>query len=38
MLSAAFFLRSEVEYLQLGAPDGIKLNTTSVHGGVGVQF
>jgi outer membrane immunogenic protein len=37
-LTQNIFLRGEIEYIDLGAPGGIKLNTSSVHGGVGVQF
>jgi opacity protein-like surface antigen len=32
------FLRGEVEYLQLGSPNDIKLNTTSVRAGMGLKF
>ncbi len=37
-LTQNVFLRGEIEYLNLGAPGGINLNTSSVRGGVGVQF
>jgi opacity protein-like surface antigen len=37
-LTQNVFLRGEIEYIDLGAPGGIKLNTSSVRGGVGLQF
>ena len=38
MLWQHFFWRNEVEYLQLNAPNDIRLNTTSVRTGVGYKF
>jgi outer membrane immunogenic protein len=37
-LSRSLFLRGEIEYLNLGAANGIKLNTTSARAGAGVKF
>jgi outer membrane immunogenic protein len=37
-LASNFFLRGEVEYLQLGSPNDIKLNTTSIRTGMGLKF
>jgi outer membrane immunogenic protein len=37
-LTPNIFLRGEVEYLQLGSPNDIKLNTTSIRTGMGLKF
>jgi outer membrane immunogenic protein len=37
-LARNIFLRGEVEYLQFGSPNDIKLNTTSVRTGLGLRF
>jgi outer membrane immunogenic protein len=37
-LTRSLFLRGEVEYLQLGNVNGIKLNTTSIRTGLGLRF
>ena len=37
-LASNIFLRGEVEYLQLGSPNDIKLNTTSIRTGMGLKF
>jgi len=37
-LTRNLFLRGEAEYLQLGSPNDIKLNTTSVRAGAGLKF
>jgi opacity protein-like surface antigen len=37
-LTRNWFLRGEVEYLQLGNANGIKLNTTSIRTGLGLRF
>ena len=37
-VTRSLFLRGEVEYLQLGNVNGIKLNTTSVRTGLGLRF
>jgi outer membrane immunogenic protein len=37
-LTRNIFVRGEVEYLQLGSPNDIKINTTSVRAGAGLKF